>query len=106
MPPHLARNCGRIFFASAVISAASATPVWSFHNHAIAAGCLANFLLNTSGCPLASTRSERLLDGDFRPSDVIRRMRPREIRVAPQNGALRAVRVSPDGRRDFRAVGD
>src|ERR1017187_8047928 len=46
VPPHLARNSGRIFAASAVISAASATPVWSFQSHASAAGLFANFLLN------------------------------------------------------------
>src|ERR1035437_7741424 len=40
VPPHLARYCGRICFANSVISAASATPVWSFQSHAIAAGFL------------------------------------------------------------------
>ena len=49
---------------------------------------------------------ERLFDGDFRALDVISGMLPREIRVAGQDHALRAVCVIPDGRADFRAVGD
>src|SRR5258705_13619885 len=57
VPPHLARYCGRIFIASAVISAASAMPVWSFQSHAIAAGLLANFFCNASGWTFASTGS-------------------------------------------------
>ena len=93
----------------------------------------ANFFWNASGWPFASTgngvlpvvstpmpmtcsaletlhgflrRGERLLDGDLRAVDVIRGMLPGEVRVARQDHALRAVRVSPDGGGDFRAVGD
>jgi len=51
-------------------------------------------------------RHQRLSNRDFRAANVIRRMLPREVRVARQNHALRAVRVSQDGRGDFRAVGD
>ena len=47
-----------------------------------------------------------LLDGDFRPGEIIRWMLPRQIGVARQNDALRAVRVSPHGGGHFRAVGD
>ena len=36
--PHLARYSGLCRAACAVISAASAWPVWSFHSHAMAAG--------------------------------------------------------------------
>src|SRR5580698_10139358 len=55
VPPHLARYCGRIFGASAVISAASFTPVWSFHRHAIAAAFYEVFLHNASGCEFEDT---------------------------------------------------
>ena len=116
-----------------MISAASATPVWSFHSHAIAAGLLANFFWNASGWPLASTGNGVLpvvstpmpmtWSGlkpftDFfavasaclmvisAPVDVIRRMLPGEIRVARQDHALRAVRVVQTAVADFRAVGD
>jgi hypothetical protein len=43
--------------ASAVISSASATPVWSFHSQAMAAGSLANFLWKANGWPSSSTGS-------------------------------------------------
>ena len=33
-------------------------------------------------------------------------MLPREVRVAGQHHALRAVAINPDGSGDFRAVGD
>ena len=51
-------------------------------------------------------RRERLFDGDFRAADVIGGMLPRQIRVAGQNHARRAVGIIPNRRRDFRAVGD
>ena len=51
-------------------------------------------------------RGECLLDGDFRAIDVIRRVLPRQIRIARKDDTLRAVRVSPDGGGDLRAVGD
>jgi hypothetical protein len=41
-------------------------------------------------------RGERLPDGDFRAFDVIGGMLAREIRVARQDHALRAVGVIPD----------
>src|SRR5450432_223398 len=42
VPPHFARYCGRIARALVVISAASATLVWSFHSQASAAGLFTN----------------------------------------------------------------
>ena len=64
MPPHLPRYCGRIFFARAVISAASLTPVWSFHNHAIAAGWFVKFF----------PERERLALGVHRQGSAARRV--------------------------------
>ena len=44
---------------------------------------------------------ERLFDGDFRAVDVIGRMLPRQVRVARQNHAGRAVLIIPDRRGHF-----
>jgi hypothetical protein len=50
-------------------------------------------------------RSQGLLDGDLRALDIIARMLPRQVGVASQNHALRAVFVAPNRRRLLLPVG-